>query len=79
MLLCIDSHHEEPSNRICEQLLLGMAPFGPITFVSPVFEGAITDRCLVQKSGFLEKLQPGDAVLADRGFDIRDEMNLAQV
>ena len=41
-------------------------------FVSDAFEGSMSDNDIVKKSGFLDKLDAGDLILADRGFTIRD-------
>ena len=41
-------------------------------FVSDCFEGSISDKQITRKSGFLDKILPGDVVLADRGFTIHD-------
>ena len=34
----------------------------------------VSNRHLIVNSGYLEKLLPGDIVLADRGFDIGDDV-----
>lgn len=39
--------------------LIGNAPHGHVTFVSPVFEGSASDRQIVEESGLLELL-PGE-------------------
>ena len=52
--------------------LIGVAPNGAIVCVSDLFEGSISDRAIVEKSGFLNYMNPGDLVLADRGFTIKD-------
>ena len=41
-------------------------------FVSPLYSGRISDREITEKCGFLDKLEPGDDVMANRGFTIRD-------
>lgn len=38
--------------------------------------GRVSDKYLIQESGFLRLLEPGDTVLADRGFDIADDIGL---
>ena len=35
----------------------------------------MSDRYLTQHCGFLQLLQPGDLVLADRGFNIEEDLN----
>ncbi|XP_006818135.1 uncharacterized protein LOC102802862 [Saccoglossus kowalevskii] len=52
--------------------LVGIAPNGAVTYLSDLFEGAASDRNIVIESGFLDKLEPGDLILADRGFTIRN-------
>ena len=52
--------------------LIGIAPNGSIVYVSDLFEGSISDRAIIEKSGFLDKINPGDLILADRGFTIED-------
>ncbi len=39
-----------------------------ISFLSRAFGGRITDTELTNRSGFLKYLEPGDQVLADKGF-----------
>jgi hypothetical protein len=33
---------------------------------------AKSDRAIIEKSGILDKINPGDLILADRGFTIED-------
>ena len=40
--------------------------------MSDLYEGSISDRDLVVASGILDKLERGDSVMADKGFDIED-------
>ncbi|XP_071104215.1 uncharacterized protein [Haliotis cracherodii] len=54
------------------KVLLGISPTGAVTFLSDAYEGGISDRDIIRKSGFLEKINPGDLILADRGFNIKD-------
>jgi hypothetical protein len=55
------------------KLLLGVVPSGGACYISHAFEGCISDREIVRQSGFLDYLEPGDIVLADRGFKGADE------
>ena len=59
-------------NHSTYKCLIGVAPNGAITYISQCYEGSISDNEIVKKSGFLDKLEPGDLVMADRGFTIRD-------
>ena len=57
-------------NRNTLKAVIGIAPSGAICFISPTFEGSISDLQLVEQSGILQKLEDGDKVMADKGFDI---------
>jgi hypothetical protein len=76
---------QRPSNPHAQQLtfssyknhntakaLAGITPSGAISFISPLFGGSISDRELFIQSGLYHKLEVGDAVMADRGFNIAD-------
>ena len=60
---------------------IGITPRGLISYISLGWGGRTTDRHITEESGFLNKIVPGDLVLADRGFDITDsvEMMCAEV
>ena len=59
-------------NRNTVKVLVGITPSGTISFVSQSYEGSISDRKLVELSGLLQMLEPGDEVMADKGFLIQD-------
>ena len=52
--------------------LIGVTPQRSIGFISKGWGGRTSDVHLTENSGLLEKLMPGDIVLADRGFTIED-------
>ena len=56
--------------------LVGISPNGAFIFLSPLYSGPISDREITEKCGFLDKLVPGDDVMADRGFTIRELLAL---
>ncbi|XP_065675735.1 uncharacterized protein LOC136091943 [Hydra vulgaris] len=61
--------------------LLGISPSGTITFISQLYDGAISDKEIVVRSGFLNKelWNKNDSVMADRGFTNSDHLNTINV
>ena len=52
-------------------------------FISQLYEGAISDKYIVERSGFLEILrqkvtsggiEKGESIMADKGFDIPNDL-----
>lgn len=60
-LLTQSSTFSAYKNRNTVKVLIGITPSGAISFVSQCYEGSI-----------LEKLEPGDEIMADKGFQIQD-------
>lgn len=50
-----------------------------MAFVSYLYPGCISDKELTKQSGILELLEKGDSVMADRGFDIKEYLDLLGV
>ena len=50
--------------------LIAIAPHGAVVFASALYGGRTSDNALVQHCGILLKLEKGDAVTADRCFEI---------
>ncbi|VDI00292.1 Hypothetical predicted protein [Mytilus galloprovincialis] len=48
--------------------LVGTTPSGSFSFVSDLFTGSISDKKIVQDSGFSDTIQLVDDIMADRGF-----------
>ena len=58
------------------KFFLAINPTGTIIFLSKCWGVRVSDKHLTNECGFYRKLLPGDLVLADRGFDITDELAL---
>ena len=56
--------------------LVGISPSGAVVFVSDLFPGSISDKELTRRCGILNLLESGDSVMADRGFDIEEDLVL---
>lgn len=56
--------------------LIGITPQGTISFISMGYCGRSCDKFIVETSGFLDHLLPGDLVLADRGFNVPEAVGL---
>ena len=54
--------------------LLGISPNGYPSFVSSLYVGRISDKKITKDCGILDLLEPGDQIMADRGFDIADDL-----
>ena len=80
---------EKPSNLLAKsctwsqykhyntaKYLIGITPQGIISFISKGWGGRVSDKYIVENSGYLRHLLPGDVVLADRGFDVADSVAL---
>ena len=57
------------------KFLVSIIPAGAVSFISPAYPGKISDKVLTNDCGYLNFIQHGDVVLADRGFLISDELN----
>uniref|UniRef100_A0A8C5EQN9 THAP-type domain-containing protein n=1 Tax=Gouania willdenowi TaxID=441366 RepID=A0A8C5EQN9_GOUWI len=82
---CFEVFIEKPSNVLARaqtfsqykhaytmKYLIVITPQGVISFISNGWGGRTSDKHITEQSGFLNKLLPGDIVLADRGFNIRE-------
>ena len=53
--------------------LVSISPNGFITFLSDCYGGRASDKYITKDSGFYNLLERGHQVMADRGFQIKDE------
>ena len=58
------------------KLLIAITPSGTISFVSKCWGGRVSDKELTQQSGFLDKLELTDEVMADCGILIEKQVAL---
>jgi len=60
------------------KVLIGITPQATILFISKAWGGRTSDKFLTDNYGILDKLLPGDLVLADRGFTIQESLFLSR-
>jgi hypothetical protein len=65
------SHYK---NHHTVKYLISILPQGSINFISKAFVGRASDKQITAESGFYQYLEPGDLVMADRGFRIDDDL-----
>ena len=53
------------------KLFVSLSPICHFNFLSKLYTGCISDKEIVRAGGFPELLQPGDCVIADKGFNIQ--------
>ncbi|CAC5363222.1 unnamed protein product [Mytilus coruscus] len=55
----------------CE-ILVGSTPGGLVNFVSNAYGGCTSDRQIVERCEIVQLCDPGDSVMADKGFNVQD-------
>lgn len=86
---CFELFIEKPSNLLAKsctwsqykhyntaKYLISTTPQGVISYISNSWGGRVSDKYIVENSGYLPHLLLGDVVLADRGFDVADSLAL---
>ena len=54
--------------------LIGISPSGAVSFVSDLYSGRTSDKQLTKSCGIRTLLEENDSLLADRGFDIAEDL-----
>lgn len=88
---CFEIRCETPSNLLTAaqawsnykhsetiKYLIGITPQGSISYINASWGGRISDKCITQNSTFLQKLCPGDIIMADRKILIKEFVELFQ-
>lgn len=63
------SHYK---NRNTVKVVVGCTPGGMISYVSPAYGGSASDRSITERSDIPSKCDPGDSVIAYKGFEVKD-------
>uniref|UniRef100_UPI00359000F2 cullin-1-like n=1 Tax=Myxine glutinosa TaxID=7769 RepID=UPI00359000F2 len=90
IIACTEVFIEQPSDLLARaqvwsnykhhstvKFLIGITPQGPICFLSKCWGGRATDTEITENSDLMNKLMPGDLVLADRGFFVDEYCGMA--
>ena len=56
--------------------LISITPQVVVSFIPNRWGGRVSDKHIVENTGYLNNLLPGEVVLADRGFDAADSFAL---
>ena len=59
-----------------DKYLIGITPQGTVSYISKEWGGRVSDKYLTEHSTLFNFLEPGDTILADRGFDIKESTAL---
>ena len=58
-------------NANTAKVLIGVTPRENVSFISPTFDGSISDTAITEASGLVDLLDDDDEVMVDKGFTIQ--------
>ena len=56
------------------KILIAVSPTGSIVYIANAWGGRVSDKTFTQECAFLDRFEYGDVVLADRVFNVADEL-----
>jgi hypothetical protein len=59
-------------NRNTLKAVVGISPGGLVSHIPDAFGGSASDRMLIERSSLLNKLDPNDSIMTDKGFQVQD-------
>jgi hypothetical protein len=66
-------------NRNTVKVLVGLSPGGLVTYLSPAYGGSTSDRQICERSNLPDICDPGDSIMADKGFNVQDMFERSMV
>lgn len=59
-------------NRNTGKTVVGVTPGGLTSYISHAYGGSASDRQIIERSPLTSIMDPGDAMMVDKGFDVQD-------
>lgn len=78
-LACRLKVYSQYKSSFTVKYMTAVSPGGLLSYVSEGFGGRSTDNAIFEHSNIIHRLQPGDAVMADKGFRIDDLCHKYQI
>ena len=75
-LRCRAQTYSQYKHHNTAKYLISITPQGVISYVSKGWGGRTSDKHITENCGYLDKISPGDVILAHRGFNCKDTVGL---